>query len=565
MQETSGGTSVGPACTTRALLFLALVFVLFHVATLRVGLNGDSQSHLYLAASLAYSADFNLRDFEPMLVGGGHLPYFVVETEDGSLRSIFNFFPAVLLAPFFLVARFVVSGFEGNLLLWAYIASAVARLLLLGAGFALWFLVRPRYGTFPALMAVAALWFASSLGPSALDFMQHHPLVFFKLLALLLIFGPDGLLPNRWRAFAGGLVLACAVLSRYQALPSLAVLSLFVCYWNRHNRANLACFIAGGLSLLPAFFLYHYAAFGHPLRLGPTPYLGFNRPILSNLSALLLNPSKGLIVHSPWILFALAAPWFMLRRTANGSIDRLAVACFVSIFPTLMLHAKMDGWFGGWTWGPRYMSEIIPELTVLFALSLSRLGQQALPRLIACGLLFIGVVIATIGQLGTDNEWHARHDLGVGPHQDWLWQVRHNQIAYDFRKGDIHLVGGRRVSLWQSLYESHGLHHPETWGPISARWTGEHARFYFVPTSRPPTLRLLPNPSGREVVVTLRANGETQRRVLEPNTWTDIDFPGARFQRGVLIDLSVDPAYRETDEDGRILGVAIGMETGNVY
>ena len=65
----------------------------------------------------------------------------------------------------------------------------------------------------------------------------------------------------------------------------------------------------------------------------------------------------------------------------------------------------------------------------------------------------LAIMVQAVGALGFDHQWHGLHDLGVGPSQRWLWQVRNSQILFTLKRGRVYL-GARPVSLWKNPYRS---------------------------------------------------------------------------------------------------------------
>ena len=90
---------------------------------------GDTSAHLYVAWSLWTTGDFDLRGFEADLRDGdGQLAYFVVEDE-GRIRTIFSFFPGVMLAPAGALPHLARAM---HLTRWAYAGKGL-NVLLVGA------------------------------------------------------------------------------------------------------------------------------------------------------------------------------------------------------------------------------------------------------------------------------------------------------------------------------------------------------------------------------------------------------------------------------------------------
>ncbi|MBX3728574.1 MAG: hypothetical protein KF858_05265 [Candidatus Sumerlaeia bacterium] len=572
-------------------LVLAVPFVLLYGLNGRTLLTGDSQAHLYLAASLAWSGDARLDEFTSALfeAGGGTLPYFAFDAGDG-IRSIFNFFPALLLVPFYWVGGFLGgSGFRESLAAWGLVGKLAASLWIFAAGFPLWELLRRRVGAGMALTAVAAFWFATPLWGGSVDYLQHQPLMFFKLMALWAVFGrgdgrvggggpvahasafaklrrtgrvaevPDaeGLGP---RFFLAGVMLALSVLCRYQTALGAAVLAVLVLVRHRREpRAGLL--VAGGLLPVPLALLYHNAVFGSPFQVGPMVWLQFDQPLAATLFALLFNPGKGLLVHSPWLMLGVVA--WRLIGTGDGARRWMGMALAASALPTVLLYGKLNGWYGGWCWGYRYLLDALPELIVLAALGLAALWQRGcVGRAVTGAALAAGLAVQTLGALAYDGSWHRRFDLGGEPGQAWLWQWRNGELAYHVRRGLVY-VGSRPVALRDSPYETRGLYAAEDWGDRRVSWTGARAQLVAVARRWPMELHLFPNPSDAAqgiVRVRVRVDGGPVQEVhLPQGAWTTLPLGTLAWQHGARVEMEVEPVFVEPGGLERSLGVAVDL------
>ena len=88
----------------------------------------------------------------------------------------------------------------------------------------------------------------------------------------------------------------------------------------------------------------------------------FQYDLLSGLGGLLFSPTRGLFVFSPFLLFLVLA-WRHLPRERG-----LTLALSLGVILQILLYAKTD-WRGGASWGPRYMTDLLPLLMWMLARS----------------------------------------------------------------------------------------------------------------------------------------------------------------------------------------------------
>jgi len=209
-----------------------------------------------------------------------------------------------------------------------------------------------------------------------------------------------------------GISLGFAVLCDYGA--ALLALPTFVWLWQTHPKRwrPLAWCALGGLGPLLAFALYHRYCFGGPFTL-PNK---FNNPAFIDVPTnevnlwgvlrlvppwratkeLLVGSERGLLWTQPWCLFglfALAFVWWRQRHATcpNAQLFRRATLFAVTGFALVFwMNASFNGWNGGFTAGPRYLSIVFPPLALALGL-----GFAWLPSFLR-QLLDLGLVAALL-------------------------------------------------------------------------------------------------------------------------------------------------------------------------
>jgi hypothetical protein len=84
----------------------------------------------------------------------------------------------------------------------------------------------------------------------------------------------------------------------------------------------------------------------------------FQHGLASGVAGLLFSPTRGLFVFSPFLLFLVLA-WRHLPRDRAERALTLAMGVAVAI--QILLYAKAD-WRSGMSWGPRFMTDLMPML-----------------------------------------------------------------------------------------------------------------------------------------------------------------------------------------------------------
>jgi hypothetical protein len=243
---------------------------------------------------------------------------------------------------------------------------------------------------------------------------QHGPAQFFLALGTFFLMRRE----RPRSAYWVGLSYALAVFCRPTA--ALAGVAVGIYYLIGDRRALLRC-VVGVLpvALLLAVYNLHY--FGRLVVLGqlgevvtallqiPTEALIgtavaaspsdlFRVPLAEGISGILVSPSRGLLVFSPIVVFALwglVHSWRDRRFVALRPVGLAAVAMGVMV-------ARWTGWWGGWCYGSRLLVEAV---TLLAFLAIPIAEQVRRRRVLAVGFavcLAWSVAVQFVGAFAYD-------------------------------------------------------------------------------------------------------------------------------------------------------------------
>jgi len=180
-------------------------------------------------------------------------------------------------------------------------------------------------------------------------------------LAILYLVGGE---QRRWRI--NPVVLATLMVWTFFVRPTNAIACLVVSvYVLLRLRSILVGYLATSLIWLGAFVAYSEYHFG---RLLPRQYLqggGFELNVadqLQGLAGLLASPSRGILVFSPVLIVVIV--WLVRHRrfVPSPALVTLAVAaCALQ----LLLVSSWKIWWGGFAYGPRLLTDLVPWLALL--------------------------------------------------------------------------------------------------------------------------------------------------------------------------------------------------------
>jgi len=165
--------------------------------------------------------------------------------------------------------------------------------------------------------------------------------------------------------------LAFAFVIRPTNIIPVLVLSIYILLIL--NRYLIKYLFWLSLFVLP-FVVYNYAVYDAAL----PPYymperLGNNPAFLEALVGNLVSPSRGLVVFSPILVVSLYGIALKLRRADWRLVDAYLVVIMVLHWISISMFRH---WYGGWSIGPRFFSDVLP----FFAYFLIPVGDR-LPNL----------------------------------------------------------------------------------------------------------------------------------------------------------------------------------------
>lgn len=239
---------------------------------------------------------------------------------------------------------------------------------------------------------------------------SHGPAALLGALALLHLAAarvaersPNGLL-------LGALSGAAFLCRPTAAIPAVLLFALLLA---RHRREALRYAVAGGafVALLVGGSL---AVLGIPL---PAYYVPRSWPVIGaplvGLVGVLASPGRGLFAFSPFLLAGLAG-WGS-ARLRRDPLFLLASAWAALHVALVCRHAD---WWGGWSYGPRLLSDSLPAWFLLLVLSAAEVAPRLRgPARSAAAALAFAAVLFSVGVHSVQ---------GLFNRATWSWNDRPN-------------------------------------------------------------------------------------------------------------------------------------------
>jgi hypothetical protein len=403
-----------------ASLLIGLCCLLVYNANGRAISAGDTYPARYLPFSIWRYHSIVLDPIAPLIAQGREPAFWMVHVPGGHVISLYPVELPVLIAPLYLpaVGYLHLRGWtDARLDHVARVMEKLTASLLaaLSAAF-LYLLLRRRAAEPIALLLTLAYAFGTTTWViSSQALWQHGMAELLVISVLLLLTGPC----TAPRALAAGLLCGLIAGNRPPDVVLAAALGAYGLFWAGRRAALLigAAALPMGLVLLYNLGLAHDFA-GAYGRIGKASF--FQHDLLPGLGGVLFSPTRGLLVFSPFLLFLVLAGRHLPRDRGERG---LTLAMSAGVVLQILLYAKAD-WRAGISWGPRYMTDLLPLLVWMLApvvASLRGFGR-------ACFVLAVGAAVAieAIGAFWYTGETdHAIVAVARGPQEmqaAWDWR-----------------------------------------------------------------------------------------------------------------------------------------------
>ncbi len=419
---------------TIAIAVFALVFLAFRGGGSQVY---DARYSVLIAQRLATQGTFHLDDVpgataDPVDARGAPLLHKV----NGRIHHYFPPGTPILTAPLMVVGRLfgaTVFDAEGRYDLdrETRLQRRIAPLLMATLVAVIFLTSRVLLDQPTSLVVAAAAAFGSQIWSTASRGLWSH--TWGILLVGLAIHGL--LRSENGRGPARPARLATALCWAFFCRPTFAIpavgIALFLAV---RRRSELAVFVAVSALWLAGFAAFCLAQYGAvlPPYYDPTSRLEsghFAEALLGNL----VSPSRGVLLYTPlvWVCgFLIVRYWRMLVHR-DLVITALAITgahwVAISMFP----H-----WWGGWSYGSRLTTDLVPWFALLGILGLRALRDSGESRsrglrATAWGILAASVLINANGGLWSEAVmWNRTPDVDLHPERLWDW--RHPQFLHPF-------------------------------------------------------------------------------------------------------------------------------------
>lgn len=346
-----------------ALLILSvLIFCLTRYA-ITYGAGSDPRYTLIVSQSILDNGTIQLNGYQDKEIWGSPADFAAninILKVNGRYYNYFPVGPSLLSLPFVILTKAVgwdmlraQDNINAQRLLSSFSAIAVFWIL--------YHITRVYLSHRTGLLLTAVSLFGTTLiSTLAVAWWSINLSVIFISLALLLLVRYDSGQAHSVQPLLLGGLLFLAYLTRAAAAAFIAPVLLYLAWKDWRQMAKTAVIAA---TLLALFLLWSHREFGTwlPIYYSAVRLQIARTPLWLALVGHLFSPARGLFVFSPFFLLLLPGLW-LLRRQARQPLLWL---CLAWLALHLYVASRGTNWWGGDSFGPRILTELVLPLTLL--------------------------------------------------------------------------------------------------------------------------------------------------------------------------------------------------------
>jgi hypothetical protein len=288
-----------------------------------------------------------------------------------------------------------------------------------------------------ALLISGVFWFGTSFASTTGNTLWSHNFAgIFSLAAIYFVVraAKEGR-TNYWP------IISILLFSAYLCRPTLALLApfvlLFLFTYNRLAAIKSALLVAFLLGCFMVFSLHEFHQLLPDYYMQQRPFA--NGHLFEGLYGNLLSPSRGLLIYSPFILLA----WLCVGESWKKWNLKRSWLLIGLAWPVahILLISTWSVWWGGYSFGPRLLTDILPGLFLLtiyaWPVAIRGVRGSSAIAILALSIVFSVYVNSYQGLFNQYTvEWNALPSVDRDSHTLFNWsfpQFLHNADRHEKR------------------------------------------------------------------------------------------------------------------------------------
>ena len=408
--------------TVAAIIFFSLVFI--YNSNLRLIRAGDTVPASLIPLTLAIDRSVALDYFYPFYSQHSRQGPFFFMKHKGHVYSIYPIALPLIISPLYLPIVWALNAATWSAERLVFLATVMEKLvasLISSLTTVLLFLLLDRI-TSRRKALILSLAFAlctTTWTTSSQALWQHGGSQLFITASMLLLWMHLNSGRHSYIVLTGLCAALAVAIRPTNIIFLLCVLVYLVFSKNPVKRTTLFCIFPMLIGAM--LVVYNLMLFGDIRGVyGAQP---MSEEFLVGLRGTLISPSRGLFVYSPFLIFSLAGIylWFKGERDVHPALFLVSLGFVLG--QTLLL-SKYFAWWGGGSYGPRYMTDVLPCMIILLVPSLTYVKRHLSLKVIFLAAIFISFSVQMVGAFFYPRgQWNnIPRPVASDPSRLWNWK-----------------------------------------------------------------------------------------------------------------------------------------------
>jgi hypothetical protein len=422
--------------------------------------SGDSVPSTLLAFNLLENHTLYFDSFRESYLCVNINCYFFTETNNGHLISTYSIGTAIITFPLYVIFYIYLklteylsvpidltsATFEVHRLFFEKLAASITTAFTVSI---FYLSLRLKFNRELSLVTTFIFAFATNTWITSSQGLWQHGISNLVLVSiifcLLKVNRATKQHQNKWLILAG---IACGFLPGIR--PTSAVYSIAAIMYSVFSYRWKAVFLFCGLITAVPSIIWNIYYFNNSLvgvystmfsELPDSDSLYSLNNLIDSSLGTLISPGRGLFIFSPIVLYAVLGA-YQLWKNRYDKDKKLIVCMSIAGFILLCNYCIFRYWWAGHSYGPRFMTDILPIFCYLISYSLVNISPKALANnkiisfklFISITLVLFSTLVQIAGAFGFNPGylWNSI-PLNVDVYHYRLWDIKDSQIERNMR------------------------------------------------------------------------------------------------------------------------------------
>jgi hypothetical protein len=158
----------------------------------------------------------------------------------------------------------------------------------------------------------------------------------------------------------------------------------------------------------------------------------FTYPSLEAFLGLLLSPSRGLLVYSPFLIFACVG----LSLSFSHGRDHLLRYTSIASILTIILYSSWSQWHGAFSYSYRFLVDLLPALCLCLATTWNWIVAQSWRKSLFAASAALSIFLQIIGSFFYPCGWYET-PTRANSHPERFWDWKDPEFLRCLRAGPV--------------------------------------------------------------------------------------------------------------------------------